>query len=307
MELGMAKYVMIVYGDNAYSAGLSPYYGGRPFQSTQAERGWAVTYGLAGAAAYIPAQIARAHMARYGTTSRQLGLISVAERKYAAINPEARFYGRPITIEDHENSPMVADPIRVLDCCLQSDGGIAFIVTSVARARDCKSKPVYIKGIGTGTHFRMVAQGRNRDCYVESDASTAGKQAFKMAGIELKDIDVAEIYDAFTPVVLCQLEDYGFCKKGEGGPWVEDGNMDPDSGRCKIPINTQGGQLGWDYLVGMTPLSEAIRQARGECGERQVKNAELVMATGFAGATGGSPGHTMTHTQSCVVLGCSKG
>jgi len=299
IELGLAEYVIVVYGDNAASISSSPSARTRPYAG-QIDATFGALYGdFAPVTRFAP--MARAHMARYGTTSRQFGMIAVADRQYAASNPEAYFYNKPITIEDHQNSPMIADPFHLLDCCMISDGGIAFVVTTAERAEALRHPPVYIKGVGMGNQIKLIARGRNRDTFTETDAATAKEQAFRMAEVELKDIDVAQIYDAFSAVLLIQLEDYGFCKKGEGGPFVESGNVGPDA---PLPINTAGGMLGWDYFEGFTPMTEGIRQIRGDCGPRQVKDAELCLVTGTGAyrATYG-PGHPRVISQACAVLG----
>jgi acetyl-CoA acetyltransferase len=239
--------------------------------------------------------MAARHMAVYGTTSRQLGAISVAQREWACMNPEAKMYGRPITIEDHQNSPFLAEPYHLLDISLVSDGAVAFILTSAERAKDLKAKPVYVMGQGFGEVSSTVWWEKKN--FTHMAVAPAKAQAFGQAGIELKDIDVVQFYDCFTAEVLFQTEDYGFCKKGEGGAFMEAGNMGPGG---TIPINTSGGLLSCYHLGDMTGLAESVRQIRGECGLRQVKDAEYAMTTGHGGELV-SPGMCSIHT--CTILG----
>lgn len=301
VEMGLANYVMCVFGDNAASVARSPLARSRPYGYDPAMARTGDAYGQFGPAGLF-ALMARRHMSLYGTTSRQLGAIAIQEREYAVINPEAFFYGQPMTMDDHQNSPMIVDPLRLLDCCLISDGGSAFIVTSPDRARDLRNRPVFVRGVGFSNQLRVTAAGRGADTFVESDARTAKEIAFKMAGgIELTDIDVAQLYDAFTIDIVLQLEDYGFCKRGEGGPFAEAGNLRLTA---PIPVNTSGGQLSAFYMQGFTPMVEGIRQIRGDCGPRQVKDAELCLVTGFGsfGFTAG-PGNPRAIGPACAVLG----
>lgn len=264
IETGLANYVVCAYADNLYSRQSSIGGGGAATLSA---------FGMFGPAS-SHAMSARRHMQQYGTTSKQLGAVAVQEREYAAINPEAYFYGKPITIEDHQNSRMIVDPLHLMDICLITDGGAAVIVTSIEKARGLRRPPVYIMGIGQGNQLRQV---HRQEQWTTLDVGRAKETAFGMAGIDIKDIDVAELYDCFTSTVIMELEGYGFCKKGEGGPFVEAGNLRLDGA---IPTNTAGGELAWAYLQGFTPLVEGIRQMRGECGPRQVKDAEVCLVAG---------------------------
>ncbi|MFC2000352.1 thiolase family protein [Chloroflexota bacterium] len=227
---------------------------------------------------------AQRHMFEYGTTSRQLGAIAVAQRSWAVMNPIAQMR-TPITIEDHQNSRIVAEPLRLLDCCLASNGGIAVIVTSAERARSLKQPPVYILGMGQGHPGDTRRAGS--DWMTRTGALTSKETAFRMAGITVRDIDVSQLYDCYTYTVLVTLEDYGFCKKGEGGPFVEDGKLGP-GGSC--PTNTGGGVLSAYYMQGMTPISEGVIQARGQGGERQVRKHDIVLVS----CTGGQLSHHCT-------------
>jgi acetyl-CoA acetyltransferase len=220
---------------------------------------------------------ARRHMERYGTTSEQLGAIAVAQRDWAVLNPLAQLR-TPITIEDYLASRWVAEPFRLLDCCLVSNGGAAVIVTSADRAAGLRPPPVYVRG---WAQAHPGHSGRRFDDFgLVSGAATAGPAALRMAGADLADIDVVELYDCYTYTVLVTLEDYGFCAKGEGGPFAASGVLGPDG---KLKLNTGGGQLSAYYLWGMTPLSEAVLQARGQAGARQVPDHDLVLVSGNGG------------------------
>jgi len=223
--------------------------------------------------------LATRHMELYGTTSRQLGHIAVAQREWACLNPKAFMYGHPITIEDHQNSPIVAWPYHLLDICLQSDGATAFVVTTEERAKDCPKPPVYISGIGFGEHLQSLYWEKRH--YSELPIQTARDAAFGQASIGLNDVDCAQFYDCFTTEVLMQIEGYGYCKIGEGGPLVETPGMIGPKG--KIKFNTGGGLLSSHHLGNITSVSEAVIQIRGEGGERQVPGAEVAIASGHGG------------------------
>ena len=222
---------------------------------------------------------ARRHMHEYGTTSRQFGAIAVACRKHASMNPNAQMR-KPITIEDHQNSRMIADPFRLLDCSLVSTGAGAVIVTSAEQAKDLPSGPAYLLGMGSACLFSGVT-------YAEDLTSVAGKeasrQAFRMACLAPADVDVAELYDCFTYTVLVTLEDYGFCKKGEGGPFVENDRIELGG---KLPVNTHGGLLSQAHVGGILHITEAVTQLRHAAGPRQVKDAEVAVVSSQCGQLG---------------------
>ena len=241
--------------------------------------------------------MAARHMAVYGTTSRQLGAISVAQRAWACLNPEAKMYGRPITIEDHQNSPFLAEPYHLLDISLVSDGAVAFILTSAERAKDLRKPPVFVLGQGFGEVSSTVWWDKKN--FTHMAVAPAKEQAFGQAGITLNDIDCAQFYDCFTAEVLFQMEDYGYCAKGEGGAYAQSGATAPGG---KTPINTSGGLLSCYHLGDLTGLAESVRQVRGEAGQRQVKDCNIVMTTGHGGELV-SPGMCSIHT--CTVLGGS--
>ncbi len=224
-------------------------------------------------AATVYAMAAHKHMDLYGTTSEQFANIAVDARAWATMNPHAQ-QRKPITVEDHQNSRLIADPLRLLDCCLVSNGGIAVIVTSVERARDLQQPPVEIIGWGQGH------PGSRDDREVNTGAKMSGRIAMQMAGVGINDIDIRQIYDCFTYTTLVTLEDYGFCEKGEGGDAFSGGRLGPYG---DLPTNTGGGQLSGYYMWGMTPVSEGIIQARGQAGERQVDKHDITLVSGNGG------------------------
>jgi acetyl-CoA acetyltransferase len=226
------------------------------------------------------AQVTHRHMHDFGTTAKQLGSVAVTCRKHACLNPNAQMYGKPFTLDDHFNSRWISEPLRALDCCPWTDSGGAVVVTSAERARDLKKPPVYISGWGQAHGAPLLRPWRNPEISDWLVWSRASDTAFKMAGMERKDIDVCQLYDAFTIVFLVQMENSGFCKPGESGPFVESGKAELGG---ELPCNTAGGLLSEGHTMGMGHVVEGVRQLRGECGERQVKNAEIAFVTGFGG------------------------
>jgi acetyl-CoA acetyltransferase len=218
----------------------------------------------------------RRHMYEYGTTSRQLGAIAVACRKHASMNDNAQ-QRKLITLEDYLNSPFYCEPFRLLDICQVTDGGAAVVVTSAERARNLKRTPVYISGMGNRHPGLNIGWAPS---LTVTGAKESGQMAYDMAGLTPQDIDVAEIYDCFTYTLLVTLEDYGFCKKGEGGPFVENGRIEIDG---QLPVNTHGGLLSQGHIDGMNHITEAVKQLRGECGPRQVAGARTVIVSGNGG------------------------
>lgn len=225
------------------------------------------------------------HMHQYGTTSEQLAEIAVATRKWAALNEKA-FMRDPITIEDVLNSPMICEPLHLLDCCLITDGGGAVVVASAEAARNTKKPPVWILGHGEAHTHLSVAQ---MDDLTITAAKQTGQRAMQMAGVTHDDIDVVELYDSFTITVLLTLESLGFCKPGEGGDFVSGQRTAPGG---SFPLNTNGGGLSYCHpgMYGIFLLIEAVQQLRGECGERQVKDARIALVNG----TGGTLSSTST-------------
>jgi acetyl-CoA acetyltransferase len=215
------------------------------------------------------------HMAEFGTTAEQLAEIAVSTRAWAALNPRARYRDR-ITVDDVLASPMQSSPLHLLDCCLVTDGAGAFVMTSAERARDLARPPVYVLGAGTCHDHGMISQMPD---LTVTPGVVSGASAFGQAGIKPSDVDVLMAYDSFTITALLHLEDLGFCAKGEGGAFVEDGRTAPGG---LLPMNTNGGGLSYTHpgQYGMFLIVEAARQLRGEAGPRQVRTAEIAVAHG---------------------------
>ena len=224
------------------------------------------------------AMAARRHMHEFGTTIEQLAEIAVSTRHNASRNPDA-FYRHPITIDDVLTAPMIADPLTRLHCCMRSDGGGAVVLTSAERARDLAQAPVWVLGTGEAVSHTTMSEWAD---FTESPAVRSGKRAFERAGLTPDDVDICQLYDAFTPMVLLSYEALGFCKKGEGGPFVESGVMRLDG---SLPTNTDGGGLSACHpgMRGIFLLVEAARQLRGECGARQVPGARVACVNGTGG------------------------
>jgi acetyl-CoA acetyltransferase len=231
------------------------------------------------------AMAARRHMHEFGTTIEQLAEIAVSARYNAGLNPEA-YYRDPITIEDVQSSGMIADPLTKLHCCIRSDGGGAIVLTHEERARDCDSVPIWVLGTGEAISHTSMSEWPD---FTESPCVRSGAKAFGLAGVTPADIDVVEVYDSFTVTVLLTLEGLGFCQKGEGGALVENGTLRVGGA---LPTNTDGGGLSacQPGMRGIFLLVEAVKQLRGECGDRQVDGARLAAVN----ATGGWISSTAT-------------
>jgi acetyl-CoA acetyltransferase len=218
-------------------------------------------------------------MHEFGTQPEQLAEIAVAARAHAALNPTAQKRD-PITVEDVMASRLIADPLRLLDCSLVSDGGSAVVMTSAERARDLAQDPVYLLGVGEGHNHEHISAARS---LTTSAAREAGERAYAMAGLSAKDMDFAQLYDCFTPTVLVELEDLGFCAKGEGGEFAASGALKPGGA---LPVNTHGGLLSHSHAGNpgsMFALTESIWQLRHSAGDRQVADAQV----GLVHAQGG--------------------
>ena len=277
IEAGLCDVALVTFADNPHTGTRQAY-----------QRGWGddAIYGWFGTPAGY-AMIAQRHMQQFGTTSEQLGAIAVACRKHGAANPAAQLRN-PITIADHQASRWIVEPLHRDDCCLVSDGGAAVVVTSAERARELGvPDPVPILGFGQGQTSWEVAQ---RPDLTSTAAAVSASKAFAMAGVGPKDIDVAEIYDCFTITVLLTLEDYGFCAKGEGGKFVEDGALELGGA---LPLNTAGGLLSETGMPGMQLVLEAVRQIRGTA-VTQVPHARTAIVSNQGG---------IMHTHSTLILG----
>src|SRR3954464_2899388 len=281
IALGLCNVAVIAYGSTQRSVGrkqasvreVNPYETPfKPFLPSSA-------YALA----------ASRHMHEFGTTREQLAAVAVAAREWALLNPAA-WEKKPLTIEGVLSSRMVSYPLTVRDCCLVTDGGGAVVIVSAERAKSLKKVPAYILGCGHGvTHMNISSMP---DLTV-TGAREAGQAAYKMAKLAAKDVDVVELYDAFTINTILFLEDLGFCKKGEGGAFVSNGNIAPKGG---LPVNTNGGGLSYCHpgMYGLLILIEGVRQLRGECGARQVAKHDTAMVHGNGG---------VLSAQASVILG----
>jgi len=224
------------------------------------------------------AMAAARHMHQYGTTREQLAEVAVAARKWALLNPKA-WEKEPLTLSQVINARMVSYPFTVRDCCLVVDGGGAIVLTSAARAKSLRKKPAYVLGVGEALSHANISSMPD---LTVSAASESGPKAFGMAKLKPADVDMLSLYDAFTITPILFLEDLGFCRKGEGGPFVASGAIAPGG---KLPVNTSGGGLSYCHpgMYGLLVMIEAIRQVRGECDKRQVKDCEVALAHGNGG------------------------
>jgi acetyl-CoA acetyltransferase len=277
---GAAKVVVCYRALNGRSA--------RRFGTSAAEKAagllvhysWYFPYGLLTPASWV-AMFAQRYMHEYGATSEDLGRVSVACRAFAATNPAAYFYEEPITLEDHQASRWIVEPLRLLDCCQESDGGVAIVVTSLDRARDLPRPPVVIEAASQGAaagQEEMTSYYRD-DIAALPESGLVAERLWEESGLGPRDVQTAVIYDPFTPFVLLQLEEFGFCGRGEAAAFVKDVGIGPGGG---LPINTNGGQLGEAYIHGMNGVAEAVRQVRGTA-VNQVDDVEHVLVTAGTG------------------------
>jgi acetyl-CoA acetyltransferase len=257
--------------------------GGRPWAKTEYRAGgdhqWSAPFGLLRPVDHI-AMIARRHMHEYGTTSRQFGAVAVACRKHAARNPAAQ-KRESMTLEDHERSRFVSEPLRLFDCCLETDGALAVVLVRADRARDARHRPAYVLAGAQATGPQhVVMTNYHAPNFLRTPSPYAARDLFAAAGVTPADIDCAQFYDAFTPLVVVSLEEYGFCATGEGGAFVEGGRIEWPNGA--LPVNTSGGGLSEAYVHGYNLILEGVRQIRG-ASTSQVEGAELVLVTSGAG------------------------
>jgi acetyl-CoA acetyltransferase len=237
---------------------------------------WLAPAGLKTPASWI-AMFAQRYLHTYGATTEAFGHVAVGARRHAANNPKAHFFGSPITLEDHQASRWIAEPLRLLDCCQETDGGQALVVTSAERGRHLKQTPAVIRAAaqGSGENQQMMVSYYRDDLTRVQEMEVAARQVWRTSRLAPADIDVAILYDHFTPFVLYQLETLGFCDRGEAADFVRDGNIEIGG---QLPVNTHGGLLGEAYLHGMNGIAEAVRQIRGtSC--NQVADVEHVLAT----------------------------
>lgn len=285
IEAGVAEYVICLHATNARSQAVTVGAG---------EKDQNVIFGLFSPGAQA-AMMAQGYLHKYGRSSADLGEIAVALRANAVPRRDAYMYNRPITVDDHQNSPFIVRPLHLLDYCLVTDGAIAFLVTTMERARDLKTKPVQLLGFGTN---HEVGQGYARGSNTmlgptDLEAEPARSRAFGAAGLTVEDIDVFQFYDAFTIMIALQVEAYGLCGRGEATDWVRAGNLRWNSRR---PCNTSGTLHSWAYVQGFTHIAEGVRQLRGEGGPTQAPGARTALITNV-GITGAGL------AQSAAILG----
>jgi len=268
LEAGLCTHVALVYGNDGKQAGAT-YGGNTPGGYGVGEANWMRPYGMTSPGAFHAMMFQR-HMWQYGTTSRQLAAVAVAFRKHAGLSPTA-VMRNPITVEDHQASRFIAEPLHLLDYCLINDGGVALIITSADRAKELKQPPAYIVGFG-GASALETSSFPPTDYWYEACRRVAD-QVYTMSGLSQADMDSLEIYDNFSPSVLFGLEGFGFCPRGESGDWIQGGRLELGG---EFPANTSGGHLSESYMQGWGLNVEAVRQIRGTCGERQGKDAKYV-------------------------------
>jgi acetyl-CoA acetyltransferase len=268
LSLGLCNVALICYGSNSATGPFTHPPAMHTVEDVYRPRNPITPYALA----------ANRHMHEFGTTREQLAEVAVSARAWAQLNPAATMRD-PLSVEDVVNARMIVDPLGKFDCCLISDGGAAMIMVRKDRAQDFPKKPVYMLGVGSRTDHNLISCMPDLTTTAAKEAAAA---AFSMAGVTPADIDVVELYDAFTINTILFLEDMGFCEKGEGGAFVSNGNIAPGG---SLPVNTNGGGLSCVHpgMYGMFLMIEAVQQLRGECGERQVDNAKLAACNGSGG------------------------
>ena len=281
IQAGLCEVALIAYGSTQRSLGRANVAAAdlNPYESPYRPIYTASSYALA----------ASRHMHEFGTTREQLAQVAVAAREWALLNPKA-WENEPLTVQEVLGARMLSTPLTVRDCCLVTDGGGALIVTSAERARRLKAKPAFVLGLGEDLGHYSIS---NMADLTVTGAARSGAAAYGMAGLAPRDIDVVQVYDAFTITTLLFLEDLGFCPKGEGGRFVADGHIAPGG---RLPVNTSGGGLSYCHpgMYGVFVLIEAVRQLRGEAGRRQVAGCETAIAHGNGGTLS---------AQSTVILG----
>ena len=242
--------------------------------------GWYIPFGLMTPASWVAMQAQR-YLHDYGATTEDFGRVSVACRKHAATNPNAWFYRRPITLEEHQASRWIVRPLRLFDCCQESDGAVAVIVTRAERARDLRQPPAVIRAAAQGASVdQQMMTSYYRDAIGDlPEMSFVAQQLYAQSGVGPRDFQTAVIYDHFTPFVLAQLESFGFCKPGEAKDFVKGGNIELGGA---LPVNTHGGQLGEAYIHGMNGIAEGVRQVRGSA-VNQIRDVEHVLVTAGTG------------------------
>jgi acetyl-CoA acetyltransferase len=273
VHTGLCEVAVCVFGENAKTG--VPMLFGRAQMGRGQPASDEIAYGVAGGPV-MEARSAMRYMHEFNVTHEMLGSVAIAFRRHAARNPNAT-YREPLTMEQYLASRFVAEPLRVLDCTIAaSDGGVAVLVTSAERARDCAKPPAFVAGLGVAGNLEGLADPTH---YTHFAGARASQTAFRIAGLGPEDVDVAQFYDCFTSTVLITIEDYGFCKKGEAGPFALEGNLGLEG---DLPSNTSGGMLSEANLVGWNVLAEGVRQVRGES-TSQVPGAEVCIVAGQGG------------------------
>jgi len=246
---------------------------------------WMTPYGLSTPAQWV-AMFARRYMHEYGATSEDFGRVAVIDRAHAATNPQAWFHGRPITLAEHQESRWIAEPLHLLDCCQETDGGQALVVVSAERARDLPHTPAYVVGAaqGSGRDQHMMTSYYRPSISGLPEMGVVGRQLWGQSGLSPQDVQALVLYDHFTPFVLPQLEELGFCARGEARHFIADGHLDPGG---PMPLNTHGGQLGEAYLHGMNGIAEAVRLVRGTSVNQPHEVGNVVVTAGTGVPTSG--------------------
>ena len=279
---GLCNYVLIPSGGAGFTAGQRP-------RNATANVGAGISAAIGVRDYYLPfgvqappqnyALMAKRHMLKYGTKQEHLGAVAVAHRKHAQLHPNAMMRGTPMTMEDYLNSRWIVEPYHLLDCCLENDGAACILLTTAERARDLKQPPVYVMAGSQGSPY-PAHEIPNRPDILFAGLDFAAPRAFRMAGVEPNDIDVVGVYDCFTFQVIMQLEAAGFCKKGEGGPFVEGGRIEIGG---ELPVNPHGGLLSQAHIAALNHAVELTRQLRHQADARQVRDAELAFLCGWGG------------------------
>jgi acetyl-CoA acetyltransferase len=265
---------------------------GGPLSTDQVHWGWYTPYGFVDPASWV-AMFTQRYMHEYGATDECLAEIAVTMRKHAANNPNAMFYGRPITAKDYYKSPWIVEPLRLYDCCMETDGGCAFVITSAERAKNLPHPPAVVRAVAQGSAFdqEVMTSFYRKSITTMPEYDLVASQCYAQSGLGPGDIDAAILYDAFTPIVLFQLESFGFCKPGEAHEWVKGGTLGLNG---RLPCNTNGGQLSEAHLQGINGVLEAVRLIRGTSVNQPKKNDHVLATSGF-----GVPA-------SAMILGKSK-
>jgi len=276
---GSADYVVCYRALNGrsgqrYSQGVS----GDLITSDTIHWGWYMPYGLVTPASWV-AMVTQRYMHETGTKSTDLAQVAISTRKHAVPNPNAMFHGRPLTMADYENARMIAEPLRLYDCCLETDGGCACVVTTPERARDLAATPALIRAVaqGAGPDQEVMTSFYRPDITELPELGIVADQVWAQSGLGPGDIDAAVVYDAFTSIVLFQLEAYGFCARGEAKDFVKDGGLEIGG---RLPTNTHGGQLSEAYIHGMNGVNEGVRLIRGTSVNQPERTDHVLVTAG---------------------------